>query len=378
MTSLGGHLVEPLNGPAPPNDRERPSYYWGRLPAEISINIFKYCDVQSLGNLLVVSKAFYCIIKAHESDITKGYLRVRRDGTLPSRNNPPRAYTWIPEEDMTVLTDLHPPPFIDQDGQHGSPESYSFRYLADIERRQEICTDLGEYLADDVMNRFVSEKRDIASHFFELSDRAQKRILASGLARLKPKFTTAMLYVMYLLESYQQGWMKDPGTNSQVALLESIVQASPFTDDRTLVTTDHFLTLLLGIPYRLLGELSLYSMQLRWVGLLFASNGLGQIMEFIAAVNKGSSQRVIQKQFRRNMKIDIKYFEKAMETHKSVNLPNIDLYWRTVVCTVLLKRKLLPHPSEDHIRLWKDIHVGVECLSCSTPTPVNRYTYGMW
>ncbi|KAJ5240101.1 hypothetical protein N7468_004720 [Penicillium chermesinum] len=131
-------------------DNPNPLPPWG-LPVEIQILIFAHCGTYDFLALKLVCKAFYDILSTHEHEIVRRYLRRHRHGTLPSPIDSERTYTRNPEDDVVLLSDLFPPAKSARGGH-----LYTFRYLSSLRHKQDLCSRLCYYLADRVMDRFIS------------------------------------------------------------------------------------------------------------------------------------------------------------------------------------------------------------------------------
>lgn len=169
-------------------NRGKPFSCWDELPVELVVNIFGLCRLQDLGSLLLVCRKFWYLLQIHEEAITREYLRIRRHGTLPSRHHKPSHYTRAPEDDVILLSDLFPP-FTDDLSRR---ERYSFRYLADLRRRQEVCSKLSYYLADHVLDRFMEENPAWVKTVSHLPKQTQQKIMERGSALLQSKLTPLM------------------------------------------------------------------------------------------------------------------------------------------------------------------------------------------
>lgn len=133
---------------------------WDLLPVELQIIIFAHCGIADLLTLKLVCKAFNQILSTHEQLIARQYLRQRRHGTLPAPLDDQRIYTWKPEDDVVLLSDLFPPTMSAKGGQ-----LCTFRYLSSFHRREKLCSRLCYYLADRIVKRFA----DVESTFMKTS-----------------------------------------------------------------------------------------------------------------------------------------------------------------------------------------------------------------
>lgn len=147
-------LVENLN-------RTPSSSYWVYLPVEIQVSIFAQCSVHDFLPLRLVCRGFHEILAVHELVIAQEYLQRRRHGTLPSTISHERTYTMNPEDDVVLLSDLFPPSKSAKGGY-----LYTFRYLHSLRRRQTTCARLSRYLANRVMDRFLTLEQALVKNQF--------------------------------------------------------------------------------------------------------------------------------------------------------------------------------------------------------------------
>jgi F-box-like len=160
-------------------DRIPSSSYWDYLPVEIQISIFAQCSVYDFLPLKLVCREFYNILSAHELVIAQEYLQRRRHGTLPSTISHERTYTMNPEDDVVLLSDLFPPGKSAKGGH-----LYTFRYLHSLRRRQHTCARLSRYLANRVMDRFLTLEQALVKTRFP-SKLERNLVFEHGIAHLQ-------------------------------------------------------------------------------------------------------------------------------------------------------------------------------------------------
>ncbi|OAX83527.1 hypothetical protein ACJ72_02102 [Emergomyces africanus] len=297
----------PANDGEPSLDRVSTSSSWDRLPVEIQISIFGRCRLQDVVNLRLASRAFSALIDTHEQAISREYLRIRRHGSLPSPIDESRTYTREPEDDVILLSDLFPPPTV----EHSGKDTYSFRYLWSLRRRQEVCSKLANYLADSILERYLRSDRAHRAPF--ISKNHSQAFHEGGRAQLQFKLTPLMFYTLFFLETYARArselqsdlYATYKAGRLPVAiqpidralmfhnLQAKIVHSPPFTNTATLVSTHHCIYLLVSyLRFKLSPEPPFYMPCDPWISMLLTSSGLGRIAEFFAAEKGGAITNV--------------------------------------------------------------------------------------
>ncbi|EZF71022.1 hypothetical protein H105_06654 [Trichophyton soudanense CBS 452.61] len=374
-----------------PLNISKPFSCWDELPVELVVNIFGLCRLQDLGSLLLVCRKFWYLLQVHEEAITREYLRIRRHGTLPSRNHKPSHYTRAPEDDVILLSDLFPPFVEDTSGR----EHYSFRYLADLRRRQEVCSKLSYYLADHVLDRFMEENPGWVKSLSHLPKPTQQKIMDRGNALLKSKLTPLMFYTMYFLKKYDEARLElqdslyeafeagklpvpvQPRDRSIMyrSLQTKILQAYPFLDSRALISAHHCIRLLIFSLHRVLvAETPVTTSCEKFIIMLLSTSGLERVTEFFAAEKGGSNQRAMRKEFMRKTQLDWDNYRndpKALKVFDALSgdchyPPLMTEIWTGPAIEEISRRKLLiQHSNEDFVTLWNDAHISLGCSYCA-------------
>ncbi|PGH00419.1 hypothetical protein GX51_05827 [Blastomyces parvus] len=359
---------------------------WDRLPAEILISIFGRCGLQDVGNLRLASRAFSTLIDAHERAISREYLRLRRHGSLPSPIHELKAYTRDPEDDVILLSDLFPPPKVENSAQY----AYSFRYLWSLRRRQEVCSKLAYYLAESVLERYL---RDPTHKTAFASKRDLQACHEGGTAQLQFKLTPLMFYTLFFLETYAQARAElqsklyatykagrlpvaiQPIDRTRMFrdLQAKIVSSPPFTNTPTLVSTHHCIRLLVTyLQFALSPEPPFHMPCDPWISMLLTTSGLGRIAEFFAAEKgRGNNQRSMRKEFMRNMQADwdaSRNDERASMVYgrgeESRRPPSVQEIWFEAATSEMKKRGVLPHRTDDWMLLREGMKISIGCQHC--------------
>ncbi|OJD18604.1 hypothetical protein AJ78_01375 [Emergomyces pasteurianus Ep9510] len=371
----------------PSLDRVNTSSCWDRLPVEIQISIFGRCRLQDVANLRLASRAFSTLIDTHEQAISREYLRLRRHGSLPSSIDESRAYTREPEDDVILLSDLFPPPKIENSGT----DAYSFRYLWSLRRRQEVCSKLANYLADSVLERYLQS--DPAHRAVFSSKKDLQACHEGGIALLQFKLTPLMFYTLFFLETYARArselqsdlYATYKAGRLPVAiqpvdrtlmfrkLQAKIVHSPPFNNTATLISTHHCIRLLVSyLQFTLSPEPPFHTSCDPWISMLLTTSGLGRVAEFFAAEKGGgNNQRSMRKEFMRNMQADwdaSRNDERASKVYgsgeDSRKPPRLREIWFEAARHEMEVRGALPHETEDWVLVWEGAKISIGCRSC--------------
>lgn len=151
---------------------------------ELRLSIICQCRLQDIQCLRLVSRSLRELIDLNEYAIAREYLRIKRHGTLPVPIQDREPHTRAPQDDVILLSDLFPP------SDHNSRDAYSFRYLAGLRRRQEVCSRLSYYLADRVLDRYMQSDPAIKASFASKRDR--QACYDRGVALFQFKLTPIM------------------------------------------------------------------------------------------------------------------------------------------------------------------------------------------
>ncbi|OAT08285.1 F-box domain-containing protein [Blastomyces gilchristii SLH14081] len=359
---------------------------WDRLPVEILISIFGRCRLQDVVNLRLASRAFNTLIDAHEQAISREYLRLRRHGSLPSPINELKEYTREPEDDVILLSDLFPPPKIENRTQY----AYSFRYLWSLRRRQGVCSKLAHYLAESVLDRYLRDP----THKATFTSKKDLQVChEGGTAQLQFKLTPLMFYTLFFLETYAQAryelqsklYATYKAGRLPVAiqpidrtlmfrkLQAKIVSSPPFTNTPTLVSTHHCIRLLVTyLRFALSPEPPFHMPCDPWISMLLTTSGLGRIAEFFAAEKgRGNNQRSMRKEFMRNMQADwdaSRNDEQASKVYgsgeESRSPPSVQEIWFEAATNEMKNRGVLPHKTEDWVLVREGMKISIGCQNC--------------
>ncbi|WEW58462.1 hypothetical protein PRK78_003930 [Emydomyces testavorans] len=362
------------------------SSHWDKVPVELQISIFCQCRLRDIECLRLVSRSFRDLIDANEHAIARDYLRIRRHGSLPSPIDNHGSHTRAPQDDVILLSDLFPPPGVCQHPQ----QAYSFKYLADLRRRQEICSKLAYYLADRILDKYMQSDPAVKASFASKRDR--QACYDRGVALLQFKLTPLMFYVLYFLDTYSKiksveldrlysqheaGSLVDPLPRAHRIEDENIFQcyilrSAPFNNPDVLLSTHHVFFLLASYlldavapdyPFHSNGE-AMTSMLL--------TIGLERIVEFFAAEKGGGyNQRTLRKTFMRNMQKDwdaytksemaITVYGEGERNHAPVPLNCI---WLAPALKVLNEKGRVPHQSQDWVVVWEGLKIHLHCQHC--------------
>ncbi|OAL74535.1 hypothetical protein A7D00_0127 [Trichophyton violaceum] len=309
-----------------PLNISKPFSCWDELPVELVVNIFGLCRLQDLGSLLLVCRKFWYLLQVHEEAITREYLRIRRHGTLPSRNHKPSHYTRAPEDDVILLSDLFPPFVEDTSGR----EHYSFRFYT----------------------MYFLKKYDEAR--LELQDSLYEAFEAGKLpVPVQPRDRS----IMYR------------------SLQTKILQAYPFLDSRALISAHHCIRLLIFSLHRVLvAETPVTTSCEKFIIMLLSTSGLERVTEFFAAEKGGSNQRAMRKEFMRKTQLDWDNYRndpKALKVFDALSgdchyPPLMTEIWTGPAIEEISRRKLLiQHSNEDFVTLWNDAHISLGCSYCA-------------
>ncbi|KAL4783169.1 hypothetical protein BJX76DRAFT_330499 [Aspergillus varians] len=369
---------------------------WDLLPVELQITIFAHCGVTDFLTLKLVCKAFNEIISIHEHSIARQYLRQRRHGTLPSPLDTQRTYTWKPEDDVVLLSDLFPPTRSAKGGH-----LYTFRYLNSLRRRQKLCSKLCYYLADRIVDRFVNvETTFMKTSFSSRAERAD--FMRKAKSRVWSFLSPLMYYTLYFLESYADArreqtniLLRDfedgrlpvpipPDVRKRMyqELQRKIMQAPPFTDTSTLISTHHCMRLLVfwlrdtvppDEPNRIPDD--------SWIGSLLTVSPFQRTVEYFSAeIGDGGSQRMQRKDFMYNFHNDITLTEKdEMNSRVFESAPNVHLHrsvqdvWFDVATAELASRRAPSHKREC-VMLHEHVPFIFGCPDCEPGRPDGWYT----
>ncbi|KAL4921973.1 kinetochore complex Sim4 subunit Fta1-domain-containing protein [Aspergillus aurantiobrunneus] len=351
---------------------------WDLLPVELQITIFAHCGVTDFLTLKLVCKAFSEIISTHEHSIARQYLRQRRHGTLPSPLDTQRTYTWKPEDDVVLLSDLFPP-IMSAKGGH----LYTFRYLHSLRRRQKLCSKLCYYLADRIVDRFVEcETMFMKTSFSSRAERTGFRRIAMG---------RIWYYTLYFLESYADARREqtnvllrdfeagrlpvpipsDIRKSMYQKLQRKIMQAPPFTDTSTLISTHHCLQLLVSWLQDTVPPDEASISDDSWIGSLLAVSPFQRTVEYFSAeIGDGGSQRMQRKDFMYNFYNDTTLTEKdEMNSRVFESAPNVHLHrsvqdvWFDVARAELSSRRVPSHKRE-RVMLYDHVPFFFGCSDC--------------
>ncbi|KAL4862543.1 hypothetical protein BDV12DRAFT_178666 [Aspergillus spectabilis] len=360
---------------------------WDLLPVELQITIFAHCGVTDFPTLKLVCKAFNQILNTHEQLIARQYLRQRRHGTLPSPIDSQRTYTRNPEDDVVLLSDLFPPAKSARGGH-----LYTFRYMYSLRRRQKLCSKLCYYLADRVMDRFVhSEPTYMKAAFPSRAERSD--FMRRATARIWFHLSPLMYYTLYFLESYGEARREQTNVllrdfeagrlpvpipphlrkSMYQELQRKIMQAPPFTDTSTLISTHHCLQLLVSyLQFTVPPDDP--SSDDSWIGSLLTVSPFLRIVEYFSAeIGDGGSQRMQRKDFMYNFHNDMTLNEKdEMNSLVFENAPNVHLHrsvqdvWFDVARAELASRRVPAHKMEC-VMVHDKLPVLFGCSDCRPP-----------
>ncbi|KAL2861140.1 F-box protein [Aspergillus lucknowensis] len=368
---------------------------WDLLPVELQITIFAYCGVTDFLSLKLVCKAFNQILTTHEQLIARQYLRQRRHGTLPSPIDSQRTYTRNPADDVVLLSDLFPPAKSARGGH-----LYTFRYVYSLRRRQKLCSKLCYYLADRVVDRFVhSEPGYMKASFPSRIDRGE--FMKRATARIWFHLSPLMYYTLYFLETYAEARREQTNVllrdfeagrlpvpipphirkDMYQELQRNIVQAPPFTDTSTLISTHHCMQLLVSYLQHTVPPDEPGVSDDSWIGsLLTVSPFLRTVEYFSAEIGDGGSQRIQRKDFMYNFHHDITLNEKDdMNSLVFENAPNVHLHgsvrdvWFDVTRAELASRKAQNHDMECVV-VANNLPIVFGCSDCRPATSGEWHT----
>ncbi|KAL2855294.1 hypothetical protein BJY01DRAFT_10030 [Aspergillus pseudoustus] len=361
---------------------------WDLLPVELQITIFAHCGVTDFLPLKLVCKSFNQVLSTHEQLIARQYLRQRRHGTLPSPIDSQRTYTRNPADDVVLLSDLFPPAKSAKGGH-----LYTFRYVHSLRRRQKLCSKLCYYLADRVVDRFVrSEPAYMKNSFPSRAERNEFMKRAAG--RLWFHLSPLMYYALYFLETYAEARREQTNVllrdfeagrlpvpippnvrkNMYRVLQQKIVQAPPFTDTSTLISTHHCMQLLVHyLQFTVPPDEPVVSDD-SWIGSLLTVSPFIRVVEYFAAeIGDGRSQRMQRKDFMYNFHNDIMLYEKDdMNSLVFENAPNVHLHaavqdvWFDVARTELASRRVRNHDMESVV-VSDNLPFVFGCSDCRPP-----------
>ncbi|KKK15855.1 hypothetical protein P175DRAFT_0456143 [Aspergillus ochraceoroseus IBT 24754] len=360
---------------------------WDLLPVEIQIKIFAYCGITDFPPLKLVCRAFNQILSTHEQSIARQYLRQRRHGTLPSPLDSERVYTRNPEDDVVLLSDLFPPAKRARGGH-----LYTFRYIYSLRRRQKLCSKLCNYLADRVMDRFVHSEPTYMKSFFP-SKIERNDFVKGTTARIWFYLTPLMFYTLYFLETYslarreqtnillrdfEAGRLPVPipphiRKNMYRELQIKIIQAPPFTDTSTLISTHHCMQLLVSYLQYTVPPDERGDSDDSWIGSLLTVSPFLRIVEYFSAeIGDGGNQRMQRRDFMYNFHQDIMQNEKDdMNSLVFGSAPSVHLHssvqdvWFDVVRAELASRRTGRHAVEC-ILVWQDLPIIFGCPDCQS------------
>ncbi|KAL4944499.1 hypothetical protein BDV06DRAFT_87835 [Aspergillus oleicola] len=368
---------------------------WDLLPVEIQITIFAHCGVIDFRTLKLVCKAFNEILSTQEHSIARQYLRQRRHGTLPSPIDTQRTYTWKPEDDVVLLSDLFPPTMSARGGF-----LYTYRYLQSLRRRQKLCSRLCYYLADRIVDRFVNcEQAFMKANFPSRAGRAA--FMRKAVARMWSYLSPLMYYTLYFLESYADArreqtnvLLRDYETGRLPVplppdirksmyqdLQKMIMQAPPFTDTSTLISTHHCMRFLVSSLRETMPPDEPAIADDSWIGSLLSVSPFQRIVEYFSAeIGDGGSQRMQRKDFMYNFNNDLTMTEKdEMNSRVFESAPNVHLHrsvrdvWFDVAMAEIASRRAPGHRRE-RVMLHEDVPFMFGCPDCETTSSDGWYT----
>ncbi|KAL4809964.1 hypothetical protein BDV18DRAFT_129992 [Aspergillus unguis] len=384
-------VVAKANNPIPT------STPWDLLPVELQIAIFGHCSVKDFLTLKLVCKAFNDVVTTHEQLVARQYLRQRRHGALPSPIDTERTYSWRPEDDVVLLSDLFPP-IMSAKGGH----LYTFRYLHSLRRRQKLCSKLCYYLADRIVDRLVSQESHVIKRLFP--SRAERAsFLSKAKARVWSHLSPLMYYTMYFLEAYavarreltntllldfEAGRLPVPippniRKDMYQELQRNIMRAPPFTDTSTLISTHHCLHLLVSWLRDTMPRDDPDTVDDSWIGSLLTVSPFNRTVEFFSAeIGDGGSQRTQRKDFMYNFANDMTLTEKdEMVSRVFESAPNVHLHrsiqdvWFDVAKAELASRGATRHQQKkEYVMLDEQMPFIFGCPDCSPGDPDGWYT----
>ncbi|CEL07602.1 Putative F-box domain protein [Aspergillus calidoustus] len=361
---------------------------WDLLPVELQITIFAHCGVTDFLPLKLVCKSFNQVLSTHEQLIARQYLRQRRHGTLPSPIDNQKTYTRNPADDVVLLSDLFPPAKSAKGGH-----LYTFRYVHSLRRRQKLCSKLCYYLADRVMDRFVhSEPVYMKNRFPSRVDRNEFMKRATG--RIWFHLSPLMYYALYFLEAYAEARREQtnillhdfeagrlpvpipPHVRKDMhrVLQQKIVQAPPFTDTSTLLSTHHCMQLLVHyLQFTVPPDEPVVSDD-SWIGSLLTVSPFIRIVEYFSAeIGDGGSQRMQRRDFMKKFHNDIMMYEKDdMNSLVFESAPHVHLHgavqdvWFDVVKAELASRRARNHDMESVV-VSDNLPIVFGCPDCRPP-----------
>ncbi|KAL4998289.1 hypothetical protein BDV10DRAFT_185332 [Aspergillus recurvatus] len=368
---------------------------WDFLPVELQIAIFAYCGVTDFLTLKLVCKAFNEVLSTHENPIARRYLRQRRHGTLPSPIDTQRTYTWKPEDDVVLLSDLFPPTMSARGGF-----LYTFRYLHSLRRRQKLCSRLCYYLADRIVEKFVAcEGAFMKATFASKTER--EAFMRRAMGKVWSYLSPLMYYTLYFLESYADArreqtnvLLRDfeagrlpvpipPDIRKRMyqELQRKIMQAPPFTDTPTLISTHHCLCLLVS---RLRDTVPPDEQDVSddsWIGSLLTVSPFQRLVEYFSAeIGDGGNQRMQRKNFMYNFHRDISLTENdEMNSRVFESAPNVHLHrsvrdvWFDAATAEIAKRRAGNHRKEK-VMFYDRVPFLFGCPDCKPGAADGWYT----
>ena len=127
---------------------ELTSTHFDLLPAELHVNILKYCSYHDLLNLRRTSHAFKNLIDVNESNIAREMVDIRNFGKLAKLFVPPKQRTGSDQSQVQTV--------------------YSLKYIHFLRTAHKLCQSLAYHLAERAVNPAMDsflrkEKRDFAS-----------------------------------------------------------------------------------------------------------------------------------------------------------------------------------------------------------------------
>ncbi|EER28603.1 hypothetical protein CPC735_038670 [Coccidioides posadasii C735 delta SOWgp] len=385
-----GYYAKATHGhPGAPNGHQQVTHtssHWDKLPVELQLSIFCQCRLRDIQCLRLVCRSFCDLVDANEHAIARDYLRIRRHGSLPSLTHRRITHSRAPQDDVILLSDLFPPP-----GAIGDlRDAYTFRYLASLRRRQEICSKLSYYLADRILDRYTQSHPAIKASFASKRDR--QACYERGVARLQFKLTPLMFYVLYFLEVYSQsksdqldhmysllatGYQDVPLTRAHRIDGEHIsqchiIRSPPFEDPGVLISTHHVFFVLASYLLDAVAPDYPFNSNGDTLASMLLTIGLERIVEFFAAEKGGGyNQRTLRRTFMRNMQRDWDAYTKSDKVigvyggdernHDPVPLDHI---WHSPALEMLRRKGRIPHQSQDWVIVWEGVKIYLHCQHC--------------
>ncbi|KAJ5613614.1 hypothetical protein N7528_007268 [Penicillium herquei] len=350
---------------------------WKRLPNNVLVRLLSLCQLEDIVSLALTCQLIHRRIFKNETAISHEWLSIRRRNYLRDEDD----LSFSPGDDLTFISELFPPPpphYAVGDG-HDDAE-YSFAYLADLQRCWTTCIQLSYHLADHAVRHHLDT--DPLARSLWTSSKTEKEVVYSrAVAVLHEKLIYSMAYSILFLESSAT----DDAVSESSAHLDqvfksideqqSILQSTPFTNTRILLSTQHCLELLCSTLRRLMLPEFPSSSSESWVSMLLMTSTLERILKFFVAVAKDEEERESpshatgwshRKEFMWRMREDLSQYvvSKKHSNRTSTGLPTLSEVWFGACHQEMLQRGAVPHETEEPIPVLHGSAVTLTCEYC--------------